>query len=80
MPCSTTDCIILKHNNGSVGTRYIDNHGSGYLGMARCFSVHRRLTAQLSLSFLSLEKALAKTSYTSEKSNLYSLYMSIFMN
>ena len=38
-----------------------DNHGSGYLGMARWFNVHRRLPAQLKLSYLSSEKDLAKT-------------------
>ena len=48
----------------------IDNHRSGYLGMARCFNVHERLPVQLRLSYLSSKKALAKISYTSEKSNL----------
>ena len=41
---------------------FIDNHESGYLGMARWFNVHSGLPAQLKLSYLSSEKELAKTS------------------
>ena len=44
---------------------------SGYLGMARCFSVHPEHFLSLSKgAYLSSDKALAKTNLTSELSNL----------
>ena len=37
-------------------TVYIDNHGSGYLGMARCFNVHRRFPVSIERLITQLRK------------------------
>ena len=75
--------IIASYTPIQTPTRWllkpIDNHGSGYLGMARCFNVNGWIPAQLKQSYLGSEKALAENNYTSKKSNLQSLYKSIFI-
>ena len=47
----------------------IDNHGSGYLGMARCFNVHRQHSCLKRNCHISAQKYVKdKTRCTSEKS------------
>ena len=45
----------------------IDNHGSGYLGMARCFNVHRQLPVSKETVISQHRKFLDKTRCTSVK-------------
>ena len=52
------------------GHAIIDNHGSGYLGMARCFNDTDNFLSQKKLSYLSTETFFGKTRCTSVKSYL----------
>ena len=56
----------------------IDNHGSGYLGMARCFNVHRQLLVSKETVISQHKNFLDKIKYTSEKLSLLSLYVKFY--
>ena len=50
-----SDCLVTDFSVSNRNSKFfcndllytIDNHGSGYLGMARCFGVHRTLLSQM---------------------------------
>ena len=51
-----------------VQSIHIDNQGSGYLGMARCFNVHRQLPVSKETVISQHRNILDKTRCTIEKS------------
>ena len=56
----------------------IDNHGSGYLGMAKGFNVTRQISGRLSKILPQLQYDIAENNYITFFYSLYSLYYSNF--